>query len=615
MTDKNHSWLEQAEQRALFAERMAEAAAASGLSRRQFLLALGLGGSSVLLAACGAAPDAGAGPTAAPAPGNATAVTAAPAATAAPGAGGDAAPDDRQVFRFAINADPASHDFNKDLYNGGEATLFAGLTRLDENYQAQPYAAESWTVSDDGTVYTFKINRKGTWTNGDPVTAHDFVYSFTRQLNPETGASYAAILYDIVGAQEWNTGAAGAGPDKLGIKAIDDYTLEITLKGPREYFPLLVGYASALPAHKASVERYGDKWTEAGNIVSNGPFKLKRWDRGRELEYERNEEFAVGPKPRLKTVIASVIPDNAGLLPYESGQIDARAANGIPASEVPRLQADPELSKQLIRISSPSIAFLSPEANKPPFDQLGVRQALQHAIDRETILKVINNLGVPAYSLISPDQPYTIDPNAYPEFPQAYAYDPERARSKLAGTPYEGGKNWPEVTLTSRPVGPNARLVAEVIQQQLAQNLGLTIKLENPEDGKVFISNLFGGKYQFVFYIWFTDYPDPSNHYTAIWYGKAARRRFAWKSATFDQLVSAAAGEIDKTKRADLYLQAERVMRDEAAYIPLYYPTPVNVYKPYVKGIPQNKSGVYVTDNSVYRSTKFNIYISNEKQA
>ncbi|MEI6776587.1 MAG: peptide ABC transporter substrate-binding protein [Chloroflexales bacterium] len=623
MADHTPHWTEDEEQRHLFAARIDAAAQRTGVTRREFLSALGLGSASVLLAACGAAPASTpthAPTTAAAAPTTPPAATAAPtaAATIAPTTapttapvGGNVLPDDKQIFHFSYNTDPASHDYNKDLYNGGEPSLFAGLTILSPDYEALPYAAESWSTNADGTVYTFKLHPKGKWTNGDPVTAQDFVYSFTRQLDPATAASYAAILYDIKGAQEWNSGKGG-GADKLGLKAVDDLTLEITLIGPREYFPLLVGYASALPAHKASVEKFGDKWTEVGNIVSNGPFKLVSWEHNKQLVFERNEDFAIAPKPKLKQAIASIIPFNAGLLPYESGEIDWRADQGIPASEIERLRSDPVLSKQLITVRRPATAFLSPEINKPPFDNLGVRQALQHAIDREAILSVIYQLGEPAYSLISQDQPYAIDPKTYPEFSSAYTFDPELAKSKLKGTPYEGGKNWPDVTLTLRPVGPTGKLVGEVIQQQLAQNLGFTIKVENPEDSRVFITNVYGGKYQFIFYIWYTDYPDPSNHYNAIYYGPPAKRRFVWKSAEFDKLVDAAAGEQDKAKRADLYIQAERLLLKDAAYIPLYYASAVNVFKPYIKGIPLSKSGLPVTDGSVYRGQKSLLYLTDD---
>lgn len=610
MAEQTPKWLENDEQRELFSKRIEQAAKQGGVSRRHFLQTLGLGSAAAFLAACGAGTPSEGGAAAPAATDSAPAPTAAPTAQAASTEPtGVPVAEETQVFRTAYNVDPASHDFNKDLYCGGESSLFAGLTRLSADYEAQPYAAESWSVSDDGTVYTFKLHPEGKWTNGDPVTAQDFVYSFTRQLDPATAASYAAVLYDIKGAESWNSGTGGSA-EELGLKAVDEYTLEVTLEGPREYFPMLVGYASALPAHKASVEAFGDKWTEPENIVSNGPFKLVKWEHNKLLEFERNEDFAIAEKPKLKKIVAAIIADNAGLLPYESGEIDYRANTGIPASEIARLQEDPEYSKQLLRIPQSATAFLSPEINKPPFDLIEVRQALQHAIDRETLIKVIYGLGEPAYSLISQDQPYAIPPEEYPEFGEAYTYDPELAKSLLKGTPYEGGTNWPEVALTLRPVGPTIKLVGEVLQQQLQQNLGLKVTIENPEDGRVFITNLFEGKYQLPLYVWFTDYPDPSNHYTAIWHGAPARRRFAWKSDEFDKLVDAAAGELDRNKRAELYIEAERLMVKEAAYIPLYYSFAVNLFKPQVQGIPVNKNGLQVTDNNIFRTMKNELFIA-----
>ncbi|NJN16008.1 MAG: peptide ABC transporter substrate-binding protein [Oscillochloris sp.] len=524
-------------------------------------------------------------------------------------AAGAALSADQQVFRYTFATDPSSHDFNKDLYCGGESMLFAGLTTLSADYEPLPYAAESWAVSDDGLMYTFKLHPEGRWTNGDPVTAQDFVWSFTRLLNPETGASYASILYDVQGAQAWNTGEGGSA-EELGLKAIDDYTLEITLAGPREYFPLLVGYAAALPSHRATVEAHGDSWTEADKIVGNGPFKLVTWERNKVLEFERNEDFAIAEKPKLTKLIASVIDNNAGLLPYESGELDYRENRGIPAAEIARLQEDPQLRQEFYRVPQSATAFLSPEITKPPFDLLPVRQALQHAIDRQTILNVIYQLGQPAYTLLSPDMPYAISDTEYPEFQSAYAYDPELARSLLVGTPYEGGQNWPEITLTLRPVGPTIDLVGEVLQQQLAENLGMRVNVENPGDGRVYINTLFEGKYQLPLYVWFMDYPDPSNFYTAVWYGKANRRRFAWKSDQFDTLVEAAAGETDKAARAGYYLEAERLMLQEAAYIPLYYAFAVNMFKPYMSGIPTNKDGLIVTDNNIYRTMKGSLFLT-----
>ncbi len=611
MSERIPDWLNDEDQRRMFLERVDGAARRTGISRRQFLTSLGFGGAAAFLAACGAQAPAAPEEPAAPAEPPTPAPTAVPAPEAS---AGEALPDDEQVFRYTFNTDPASHDFNKDLYCGGEASLFAGLTRLNADYQPEPYAAESWEVSDDGTVYTFTLHPEGRWSNGDPVTAEDFVYSFTRLLNPDTGASYASILYDVQGAQSWNLGEGGSA-DELGLNAIDDYTLEITLAGPREYFPLLVGYAAALPCHPASVEAHGDAWTEAGNIVSNGPFTLVSWERNQLLEFERNEDFVLAEKPKLKRLIAAVIDNNAGLLPYESGELDYRENRGIPAAEIPRLQEDPSLSQEFYRIPQSATAFLSPEIDKPPFDLLEVRQALQHAIDRSTILQVIYGLGEPAYTLLSQDLPYAIKPDEYPEFNDIYTYDPELARSLLVGTPYEGGQNWPEITLTLRPVGPTIDLVGEVLQQQLAENLGMQVNVENPGDGRVYINTLFDGGYQLPLYVWFMDYPDPSNFYTAVWYGQANRRRFAWKSDEFDSVVEQAAGELDQSARQELYVQAERIMAADAAYIPLYYSFAVNMFKPYVSGIPSNSDGLVVADNNIFRTMKNSLYVTDMKNA
>ena len=163
--------------------------------------------------------------------------------------------------------------------------LYEGLTRRDvqsAGYDPLPGMAERWEVSPDGLVYTFHL-RPATWTNGDPVTAHDFEWSFKRQLDPATQASYAAFLFDLKNAEAFNTKKEGITADDVGAKAIDDLTLEITLEGPRGYFLTVLAYTAALPAHRGAVEKFGDKWTEPGNIVTNGPWKLTEWEHEKQL--------------------------------------------------------------------------------------------------------------------------------------------------------------------------------------------------------------------------------------------------------------------------------------------------------------------------------------------
>src|SRR5437870_4895712 len=170
--------------------------------------------------------------------------------------------------------DPSSHDFNKDLYCGGTPQLFAGLMRFNVNFEAVPYVAEKVTPNKDGSVWTFAIRKDSKWSDGGPCTARDFEYSWKRQMDPASKNPYSSYFYDIKGAEAFNKGKA-SDASQVGVVAKDDWTLEVTLEGPRGYFPVLSAYLAAYPAHRASVEKHGDKWTEAANIVCNGPFVLE----------------------------------------------------------------------------------------------------------------------------------------------------------------------------------------------------------------------------------------------------------------------------------------------------------------------------------------------------
>lgn len=608
------NWASDPQQVALFEERIR----ANKMSRRKYLgLLSGLSGTA-LLAACGAVATSTPAPAttvpSAPTVGLATvpaganptvAATTTSAATTA--AKEELAAD--QIFTTFNTADPSSHDFNKDLYCNGEPLLFAGLLKFTPDFGVVPYAAEKFEVKDNGSKYVFYLNQKAKWSNGDPVTADDFVWSFTRQLDPATAAAYAGFLYDIKNAQSFNT-KQGATAADLGLKALDKYTLEVTLEGPRGYFPILAAYTAALPAHRPSVEKFGDKWTEAANIVTNGPFKLTSWDHNKQYVLERNEDYVLGDKPKLQKVIVKIVANQSGLLPYENGELDFRNGQGIPATDLPRLRSDPKLSKELITFSQSGLWYLEPVSNKPPFDNKQVRQAVLKAIDRDKLVKLINGLGQPAFSLLSPDLPGYIDPAKFPEFKKLSDFDPAAAREALKGTPFEGGKNWPKVTLTYREEGETANTVAQFIQAQLKENIGLDITLEVLEQ-RVFRPKLYNNELQFVFIRWYMDYPDPNNFYYQVWYSKfPSGKRHNFSSDAYDKLVTQASDEQNAEKRLSLYRDAEKILLSEAAYVPLYYPFGAALFKPYVKGVPVNKAGLSVPDWNIYNGMKSQLYIT-----
>src|SRR3990170_133686 len=211
-----------------------------------------------------------------------------------------------QALRFGgggwYQNDPASHDFNKDLYCQGIPELWAALMRFNADFQAVPYVASKVAPNADGSVWTFTIRKDSRWSDGSPCTARDFEWSWKRQLDPASAAPYASFLYDIKNGEAFNkkqlTDAA-----QVGVRAKDEWTLEVTLEGPRGYFPVLSAYLAALPGHRPSVEKHGDKWTEAANIVSNGPFVLEAWEHNKQMVLKKNSHFFEAKDVTLEKVV------------------------------------------------------------------------------------------------------------------------------------------------------------------------------------------------------------------------------------------------------------------------------------------------------------------------
>lgn len=574
---------------------------AAGVSRRDFLKILGAASASAALAACApaGAPTGGAGASQAPA---------APAAASGSGEG-QMVPDAEQVFREAFSTEPASHDFNKDLYCGGQTELFAGLTRFDKDYKPQPYAAEKWDLSADGATYTFHLKQGMKWSNGDPVTAHDFEYTFKRQLDPATQATYAAFLFDIKNGEAVNTKKEGVKVDDIGVKAVDDNTLEVTLEGPRGYFLTVLAYTAALPVNKGAIEKAGDKWTEAENIVTNGPWKMTQWEHEKQMVFERFDDFVLEPKPKLRKMISPIIDTEAQLAAYEANEID-RAY--VPNAELKRIQDDPALSKEMRNFSLTGTFYLTPSYSMPPFDVKEVRVALGHAIDRDAIIKtVLQDVGQAAYTFVPPDSPGYVDPAKYDWVKELTEYNPQKAMDLLKGTKYEGGKNWPEVTLTFRQdelAGIPAQ-ATQAIQAMLKENLNMEVKLEGME-GKAFREKMWAHKIQLNYVRWYMDYPDPNNNLFLVWYSsRSSGSRHEFKNADFDKLVADAGAATEWDKRMELYAQAEKLMLEDGAAVYVYYPFGVRLYKPWIQGLPLNSSGLAAEDWNIYYALPQEVYV------
>jgi ABC-type oligopeptide transport system substrate-binding subunit len=498
--------------------------------------------------------------------------------------------------------DPSSHDFNKDLYCTGVAFQFAGLMNFNSDFVAEPYLATKVQSNKDGSVWTFTIRKDSRWSDNSPVSARDFEWSWKRQLDPETKAPYAAFLYDIKNAEAFNKKQV-TNRDEVGVKAKDDWTLEVTLEGPRGYFPVLAAYLAALPAHRGAVEKHGDKWTEAGNIVTNGPFVLEQWEHNKQMVLRKNPYFFGAKDVHVEKAIIPIIPVQAGALPYENNELDLTV---LQPGDLKKLQSDPRMQKDVFQYPFPGTWYLLPQVTKPPFDNLKVRRAVAHAIDRENVVKVSQGLAVPAWSMIPPGFPGAVDD---PKIKAIQRFDKKAALEQLKGTPFEGGKNWPKITLSMREEGLGSKPLAEAVQAVLLDSLNMKTELEVLEQ-RVFRERLWKQDLQFVWIRWFMDYPDPHNEYFDTFYGKKTTgRRQAWVNDAFDKELEAGRDTRDPKKRLDHYKKAEEIMQTDVGYVPVAWVVRFAATKPWVKGIEKNKQGQNVIDGNIYVDMMRHIYI------
>jgi oligopeptide transport system substrate-binding protein len=498
--------------------------------------------------------------------------------------------------------DPSSHDYNKDLYCAGVPFQFAGLMTFNADFVAEPYLATKVQSNKDASVWTFTIRKDSRWSDNSPVSARDFEWSWKRQLDPESKAPYAAFLYDIKNAEAFNKKQV-TNRDEVGVKAKDDWTLEVTLEGPRGYFPVLAAYLAALPAHRGAVEKHGDKWTEAGNIVTNGPFVLEQWEHNKQMVLRKNPYFFGAKDVHVEKAIIPIIPVQAGALPYENNELDL---TWLQPGDLKKLQSDPRMQKDVFPYPYPGTWYLLPQVTKPPFDNLKVRRAVAHAIDRENVVKVSQGLATPAWSMIPPGFPGAVDD---PKIKAIQRYDKKAALEQLKGTPFEGGKNWPKISLSMRDEGLGSKPLAEAVQAVLLDSLNMKTELEVLEQ-RVFRERLWKQDLQFVWIRWFMDYPDPHNEYFDTFYGKKTTgKRQAWANEAFDKELESGRDTRDTKKRLEHYKKAEEIMQMDVGYVPVAWVARFAAAKPWVKGIEKNKQGENVIDGNIYVDMMRHIYI------
>jgi oligopeptide transport system substrate-binding protein len=457
-------------------------------------------------------------------------------------------------------------------------TLFEGLTKLEGSTSAAvPAAAEKWDVSADGKVYTFHLRPSGRWSNGDPVTADDFAYSFQRILTPAFGSEYSYMLWPIRNAEAFNAGKI-TDFSLVGVKALGPLTLQLTLAKPTPYLPALASHTTWLPVHKAVIEKYGKmdekgtKWTRPGSLVGNGAFTLAEWIPNARIAVVKNPLYWDAASTRLSRVeFYPIEKPDIEELNYRSGQLHATYA--LPASKIDAYREHQPPDFAVDKMLGTFYLFIN--VNRPPFDNVKLRLALAHAVDREELSRdITKGTYPPAHCLTPPDcGGYTSRTQISDAF--------DEARRLLAEAGYPGGKGLPSIEVQCYETEIPLREL-EAIQAMWLKELNVHITIAEVEQ-KTLFQNQQDRNYSVSFSGWVADYPDPLT-FLGVMVTGGGNNWAGWSNREFDGLIDAASNEPDNAKRLEIFQKAESILLGEAPLIPLYVKPQVYARMPAIKG-------------------------------
>ncbi len=493
--------------------------------------------------------------------------------------------DREQVFHFGNGGEPADldpHTTMGDIEHSIMIALFEGLVIGDAKTVApRPGVAERWDISDDGLIYTFHLRNNARWSNGDPVTANDFLESFHRALLPSLGNQYAYMIFPVKNAEEFNTGKI-TDFNQVGFKVVDERTLQITLHSPTPYFLALIIHSSWFPVHLPTIKKYGNiddrnnRWTRPQNIVGNGAFVLKEWKVNSHILVEKSPTYWGPENVKLKKIyFYSTESYDTEERMFRAGQIHTMKTCPQPKIEVYKknrpelIHVYPLLTTYYYRIN----------VTRPPLNDKRVRQALAMAIDRKSIVEnVARGEELPAYNLTPPDTAgYNCD--------SKISENLNKSRRLLAEAGYPDGKNFPRFELLFNTLESH-RSIAEAIQQMWKKNLNIDVTLRN-EEWKVYLDSTHRLDYFIARAGWGGDYMDP-NTFLDLWLTGGGNNETGWSNREYDQLIKFAGSTRDQKVRYEAFQKAEAILMDELPIIPIYFYTRPRLMYPSVKGFYPN---------------------------
>jgi len=481
-------------------------------------------------------------------------------------------PDNGVVF--AIGGDPETLDPAKARgVNEGKIidNLFEGLLEHPLGGAAPvPGVASRWTVSKDGLTYTFHLRRDARWSNGDPVTAEDFRFSWLRVLDRRTAAPYADMLFVIDGARAYYEGRrddAGS----VGIHVVDAHTLRVRLAYVAPYFLELCSFQTFRPVHRAAVETHAARWTRPENMISNGAYMLAEWMPGRRLEARRNPHYWGREAVAMEMFRVVVVQENTTMINlYEAGELDWTGGSDLPAIQMHTLSRRPDYHQDPYN----GAYFYRFNVDHPALADARIRHALSFAVDRGAIAKVMQG-GVKGTGRFVP-------PSAgFPETNQAHRFDPERAQTLLAEAGYPKGRGFPRLRLLYN-TQENHKRIAEMVQQMWRRHLGIAIDLENQE-WKVYLANVKGGQYQISRSGWIGGYHDPMT-FLDLWTSGGGNNNTGWSDKEYDTLIEKARREGNPRARLAALSRAEKTLLTRGPVLPIYHYARSYLLNPAVQG-------------------------------
>ena len=489
--------------------------------------------------------------------------------------------DREQILHRGIGPDLS--DLDPHLATGTSeytvlSALLEGLVSEDPlDLHPVPGVAERWDISPDGLVYTFHLRPDARWSNGDPVTARDFIASFRRMLTPALGADYAPMLYALLNAEAYHQGRL-ADFAQVGLAAPDDHTLSVTLEHPIPYFLAMLNHTAWLPVPVATIARYGPvdrrgtPWARPGRFVGNGPFVLKSWRPNQAIVVEKSPTYWDAARVRLRAIsFHSFDSGDAEERAFRAGQLHLTEA--MPPAKIDAYRRD---QPQLLRIDAYlGTYFYRLNVTRPFLNEPRVRRALALAVDRSAIVEHILRGGqTPAHAFTPPGIAGYQPPAGIPT-------DFAEARRLLEEAGYPGGRGLPVFELLFN-TSESHQLVAEAIQEMWRRELGVEVRLVN-EELKSTLDARRTGNFQILRSVWIGDYADPAS-FLGVWASSSGNNYTGWSSPDYDRLLDQAARTADPAARFAVLQRAEALLLKAAPFIPIHYYTHVFLIRPSVHG-------------------------------